>query len=728
MSQFCPSAGPTTMADGGLRSFLGNIQDRLMFMLISNQIIYNCAWEDPRIDSELLDLHSDDTILMLTSGGCNVLDMVIEGAKTVVAADLNPRQNALLEIKLAAIKALSYDEFFSLFALSDYALFRRVYAAKLRGGLSPFARDFWDNNGSFFKSVLWSGTSGKAAYAMMAFCKLFGLGGLIADCKTCATLAEQREVYKKYEPKMLQVAAWVNATKRLWCPFIAVPASQLHLFDGNIVKHAVDNLFLNTHIAKDNYFYHGYMYGAYTKECCPRYLQARHWAALKAGVARGAVDVQTGTLQEVAGRYPARYFSRFILLDHMDWMPMSMVLDEWAVFVAKARPGCRFLWRSFATHQHIVPLKYLDFHEENVRAALRQYPDRVAMYNSTWLATLPEDTTVVARRAFRPPASVAQDLNVLWNMYFHPITGKSHEDRLNSFYSGQATSYDVFRYRFLHGRVPMIEAMPTLVGATWVDLGGGTAANLEHFGDAIGAGKLFKSVVVLDLCKPLLDVADARIKQRGWGKVVTCVPRPRRGVGWGVRVGVGVASRARARRRVLGFAFLRGAHAVARRLSPPPPVSPRRPPAPSSPPPPSYYSLQHGARRRDGPQGKGAARARLRGHRDDVLLADDDPRLARRARQRLRPAAPGRVHRHLRLHGAPRALARDAHLLARRLLAGRHSPVHGARRRAARHVPRGRVHRRLWRLPVPAAAQGALLLLRGAEGVRGRAVGGEAGG
>jgi hypothetical protein len=68
------------------------------------------------------------------------------------------------------------------------------------------------------------------------------------------------------------ISKLLNNTSPLWCPLIAVPSNQLNLFDGNIVKHAVDNLFLNTHIAKDNYFYYGYMYGHYTEECCPRYL------------------------------------------------------------------------------------------------------------------------------------------------------------------------------------------------------------------------------------------------------------------------------------------------------------------------------------------------------------------------------------------------------------------------------------------------------------------------
>jgi protein-L-isoaspartate O-methyltransferase len=232
------------------------------------------------------------------------------------------------------------------------------------------------------------------------------------------------------------------------------------------------------------------------------------------------VDIQTGTLQDVASRYADGFFSRFILLDHMDWMPMRMILDEWSVFTAKARGDVRILWRSFAAQQHIAPLKYLDFHPENVAEALRLHPDRVAMYNSTHLATLPAGLAIVPRSSYAPPASVWDDATVLFHNFVHPIRGKDHQSRLESFYAGQAKSYDGFRHRFLHGRVPMIEAMPTPRKGVWVDLGGGTAANLEHLREHL---RVFKKVVVLDLCRPLIEVARQRVAANGWGDVVELV-------------------------------------------------------------------------------------------------------------------------------------------------------------------------------------------------------------
>ena len=498
-----------------------------MWSFIGTGVVYNVSWEDPRVDCELLNISpaAKDTILMLTSGGCNVLDMVLEGTAKVVAADLNVHQNALLELKCVAIKSLTHAEFFAIFALSDYALFRRVYLASLRAQLSAPAREFWDRDATlsspFMRNVMWGGSSGLAARLLINLARtLFGLGRLIDAVKDCETLEEQVALYREHEGAVSQLCNFVDGLKPIVSPFIAVPASQLALFRGNIVRHVMDNLFLNTHIAKDNYFYYGYLYGAYTRENCPRYLKAENFAALKKAVLEGRVEIRTGKLHEVAELYPDGYFSRYILLDHMDWMAEfpSMICEEWSVFVRKARKDCRILFRSFASEQHIAPLKYLDFHEDNVRAALAMYPDRVAMYNSTHLATIPANVTVLPRREYKPRATFADDLVVLYNNFVHKISGENHKERLESFYRGQARAYDVFRHRFLHGRVPMIEVMPTPKNGVWLDMGGGTGANLEHLRDSMGN---FSRVIVLDLCGPLLEVAKSHIRANGWTNVET---------------------------------------------------------------------------------------------------------------------------------------------------------------------------------------------------------------
>ena len=89
------------------------LQDALMNYVLRNCILYNVAWEDPRIDGDLLQLQNDDNVLVLTTGGCNVLDRLIDEPLHIVAVDLNAAQNALLELKLAGLRVLCHEDFFS---------------------------------------------------------------------------------------------------------------------------------------------------------------------------------------------------------------------------------------------------------------------------------------------------------------------------------------------------------------------------------------------------------------------------------------------------------------------------------------------------------------------------------------------------------------------------------------------------------------------------------------
>lgn len=59
-------------------------------------------------------------------------------------------------------------------------------------------------------------------------------------------------------------------------------------------------------------------------------------------------------------------------------------------------------------------------------------------------------------------------------MIFSPISGGTHQQRLESFYKRQAQGYDGFRRRLLHGREDMIREIPIIKDGVWVDMGGGT--------------------------------------------------------------------------------------------------------------------------------------------------------------------------------------------------------------------------------------------------------------
>jgi len=105
------------------------------------------------------------------------------------------------------------------------------------------------------------------------------------------------------------------------------------------------------------------------------------------------------------------------------------------------------------------------------------------------------------------------DLKVLYHLAVKPVRGGDHAARMENFYGGQAEAYDDFRRRLLPGRKELFDAIQVPEGGVWVDMGGGTGANLEHLGSRI---RLLEKVYVVDLAPSLLAVARRRFQHRGW--------------------------------------------------------------------------------------------------------------------------------------------------------------------------------------------------------------------
>src|SRR5690606_21732152 len=79
-------------------SIFSSIFNWIVARCYTSQIVFNCAWEDPRLDREALKLTEEDQVVIITTAGCNVLSLAIEGPKHVYSIDRNHCQNALLEL------------------------------------------------------------------------------------------------------------------------------------------------------------------------------------------------------------------------------------------------------------------------------------------------------------------------------------------------------------------------------------------------------------------------------------------------------------------------------------------------------------------------------------------------------------------------------------------------------------------------------------------------------
>ena len=112
--------------------------------------------------------------------------------------------------------------------------------------------------------------------------------------------------------------------------------------------------------------------------------------------------------------------------------------------------------------------------------------------------------------------SLAADLKTLFHLAVAPVRGSTHAERMDGFYRGQAAGYDDFRRRLLPARDRLFGLLEAPRGGVWIDMGGGTAQNLEALSDRIST---LQKIYVIDLATSLLRVARQRASDRGWTNV-----------------------------------------------------------------------------------------------------------------------------------------------------------------------------------------------------------------
>ena len=218
----------------------------------NDEYIYAFTWEDARIDSRLLKITGDDVILAITSAGDNILSYALERPKRIHAVDLNPAQNHLLELKVAAYRSLDYQDTWKLFGEGKHEKFQELLLQKLSPHLSSHAFDYWQHVGpSTFdprsKGLYFTGGSRHALKLVSWLGSLLGVRNDMRRMCEAQTLNEQREIWTKRVRKVLLsqlLAYFVIGSERFLWKALGVPGEQRAMIEEDYklemdrVKHA----------------------------------------------------------------------------------------------------------------------------------------------------------------------------------------------------------------------------------------------------------------------------------------------------------------------------------------------------------------------------------------------------------------------------------------------------------------------------------------------------------
>ncbi|KAF1986977.1 hypothetical protein K402DRAFT_354389 [Aulographum hederae CBS 113979] len=387
----------------------------------NDEYIYAFTWEDSRMDSRLLKVQADDVILSITSAGDNILSFALAGPKRIHAVDLNPAQNHLLELKVAAFQSLEYADVWKLFGEGKHENFRAILVEKLSPHLSSLAFQFWLSNADTFTSRGLYNTGG-SRHALQLVRWIFALIGLSGEIKRlCAapTLAEQREIWEKSIRRVLlsKTLSWavIGNEKWLW-KALGVPPEQRNLIEEDYqrqddtvkdsaessvrrggkaiweyVVNTLDPVVGETLLNDDNHYYLLCLQGKYSRRCHPEYCSPRAHIKLSTPTSFDGLRIHTDAIEEVIARMSPGTLTIAVVMDSMDWFKPD---GEDAPKQIKAlnrvmKSKGRVLVRSAGLMPwYIRTFEECGFLAKRVAARVPgTCTDRVNMYASTWIMT-----------------------------------------------------------------------------------------------------------------------------------------------------------------------------------------------------------------------------------------------------------------------------------------------------------------------------------------------------
>ncbi|KAJ2715658.1 hypothetical protein H4R19_001081, partial [Coemansia spiralis] len=379
--------------------------------------IYGFTWEDPQTDISVLDMQRGDRILAITSAGDNILAYAAhtEGL-TIHCVDMNPCQNHLLELKLAALHTLNYGRFWSMFGTGRLPDFGATLDLELSAHLSAAAYQYWRVNADAFgttglrrfvaravghHNLYTTGYSGLALRCLRALTRLLGVHGALRQMAAAKSQDEQTAVWReKVLRRLLGNAAILLLDNRIamW-QLMGVPARQWNMLHGEgsmsqYVRDTLDPVATGTLFAHSNYFYHLLIAHEYSPRCCPDYLTESGFARLQQAAAdpnHTTFRIHTATIAETLWKMAPGELTKAVIMDHMDWFAPAEAKAEVKALHHAIRSGGFVLWRSAAR----VPWYIAHFEANGFRVeplAVRQPNtqialDRVNMYASFYKAT-----------------------------------------------------------------------------------------------------------------------------------------------------------------------------------------------------------------------------------------------------------------------------------------------------------------------------------------------------
>ncbi len=255
-----------------------------------HKLIFTLNWEDPNSDIKALKIKPGDSMMTISSGGCNTLEFLLYDPIEIYAVDINPAQSYLLELKITAFQHLTYNEFRILMGLDQSN--RITIYDKLSEHLSSPARSFWDAQSEIIeKGIIMMGRFEKFVKLAGKVIRILQGRRVVQDLFKIENLGDQQVYFDTIFNTWRFRAIFTLLFNRRMLARKGLSADYFHFDDGsksfaesfyNRARNAIRNI-----PVKENYFLSLYLMGRYRNSNeIPAYLKPENFEIIKQRVDR----------------------------------------------------------------------------------------------------------------------------------------------------------------------------------------------------------------------------------------------------------------------------------------------------------------------------------------------------------------------------------------------------------------------------------------------------------
>ncbi len=320
---------------------------------VFDDILYAQCWEDPELDRTAFRLGEDDTVFTITSGGCNSLAFLVDRPAGVAAIDLNPYQNYLLELKIAAFRLLSYGELLEFMGVRASRSREEMYR-QLRTVLSGDSLAYWDRQPEkICLGLIHCGRYERYMALLRRWTRTL-MGPRLIDRFFVEDNPDRRAaLYRDH---------WDNPAWKLLTQVLLARRTMTLLFDGAFFRYVEGDFSFGSHFAervrhamtelspRDNPFLAYILLGRYySEEHLPTCLRKENFEPIRRGLDR--ITIRTAACDAYFRKLPDSSISRFNFTNIFEWISPeayeSLLRETWRV----GRPNAILTYRNLLVHR-----------------------------------------------------------------------------------------------------------------------------------------------------------------------------------------------------------------------------------------------------------------------------------------------------------------------------------------------------------------------------------------